>query len=216
MTQDARMRESVCRLARSIFDRRLTHGSSGNISVRCPDGGLLVTPTGSSLGELDPARLCRLDAGGRHVGGDAPTKEMPLHAAFYKTRPATGAVVHLHATHSVAVSMLPEIDPDCVFPPLTAYSIMRLGKVKLLPYFRPGDSAMGQAVRSLAGRHSAVLLANHGPVVAGQDLAEAVHAMEELEETARLMLLTRALSPRMLDAAQVRDLVVHFGLEWND
>jgi ribulose-5-phosphate 4-epimerase/fuculose-1-phosphate aldolase len=142
---------------------------------------------------------------------------MPLHAAFYETRPAnTGAVVHLHATHSVAVSVLPEIDPDCVFPPLTAYSVMRLGKVKLLPYFRPGDVAMGEAVRSLAGRHSAVLLANHGPVVAGQDLAEAVHAMEELEETARLMLLTRGLSPRMLDAAQVRDLVVHFGLEWND
>jgi ribulose-5-phosphate 4-epimerase/fuculose-1-phosphate aldolase len=217
MTEDARLRESVCRLARSIFERRLTHGSSGNISVRCPDGGLLVTPTGSSLGELDPARLSRFDATGRLVGGDKPTKEMPLHTAFYETRPAkTGAVVHLHSTHSVAISTLPEVDPDCVFPPLTAYSVMRLGKVKLLPYFRPGDAAMGEAVRALAGRHSAVLLANHGPVVAGPDLAEAIHAMEELEETARLMLLTRGLSPRMLDAAQVRDLVVHFGIEWSD
>jgi ribulose-5-phosphate 4-epimerase/fuculose-1-phosphate aldolase len=217
MTEDARLRESVCRFARSIFERRLTHGSSGNISVRCPDGGLLVTPTGSSLGELDPARLSRFDATGRLVGGDKPTKEMPLHTAFYETRPAkTGAVVHLHSTHSVAISTLPEVDPDCVFPPLTAYSVMRLGKVKLLPYFRPGDAAMGEAVRALAGRHSAVLLANHGPVVAGPDLAEAIHAMEELEETARLMLLTRGLSPRMLDAAQVRDLVVHFGIEWSD
>jgi ribulose-5-phosphate 4-epimerase/fuculose-1-phosphate aldolase len=217
MTEEARLRESVCRLARSIFDRRLTYGSSGNISVRCPDGGLLVTPTGSSLGGLDPARLSRFDASGRHVGGDKPTKEMPLHAAFYETRPAkTGAVVHLHSTHSVAISMLPEIDPGCVFPPLTAYSVMRLGKVRLLPYFRPGDAAIGEAVRALAGRHSALLLANHGPVVAGQDLAEAVHAMEELEETARLMLLTRGLSPRFLDDAQVRDLVAHFGVEWND
>jgi len=217
MTEEAKLRESICRLARSIFDRRLTHGSSGNISVRCPDGGLLVTPTGSSLGELDPARLSRLDGRGRVVDGDKPTKEMPLHAAFYETRPAqTGAVVHLHSTHSVAVSMLPETDPDCVFPPLTAYSVMRLGKVKLLPYFRPGDAAMGEAVRGLGGKHAAVLLANHGPVVAGRDLSDAVHAMEELEETARLSLLTRGLAPRILNEAQVRDLVMHFGVEWNE
>jgi ribulose-5-phosphate 4-epimerase/fuculose-1-phosphate aldolase len=216
MSEEAHLRESVCRLARSTFDRRLTHGSSGNISVRCPDGGLIVTPTGSSFGDLDPARLTRFDAAGRQVSGDKPTKEMPLHTAFYETRPAqTGAVVHLHSTHSVAVSMLPETDPDCVFPPLTAYSIMRLGKVKLLPYFRPGDAAMGEAVRALAGRHAAVLLANHGPVVAGKDLSEAVHSMEELEETARLVLLTRGLSPRALSDAQVRDLVVHFGIEWD-
>jgi ribulose-5-phosphate 4-epimerase/fuculose-1-phosphate aldolase len=217
MTEETRLRESICRMARSIFDRRLTHGSSGNISVRCPDGGLLVTPTGASFGDLDPARLSRFDAAGQLVGGDKPTKEMPLHTAFYDTRPAqTGAVVHLHSTHSVAVSMLPETDPDCALPPLTAYSIMRLGKVKLLPYFRPGDAAMGEAVRALAGRHAAVLLANHGPVVAGKNLEEAVHSIEELEETARLTLLTRGLSPRLLSEAQVRDLVVHFGIEWDN
>lgn len=216
MSEEARLRELVCELSRSIFDRGLTGGASGNVSVRLPDGGLLVSPTGVSLGRLDPARLSRFDAQGRHVGGDAPTKEMPLHAAFYETRgEKAGAVVHLHSTHSVALSMLPETDPDNVLPPLTPYSIMRLGKVKLLPFFRPGDAAMGDAIRGLAGRRSAVLLANHGPVVAAKDLEAAVYAMEELEETARLALLTRGLNPRLLSEAEVRGIVDRFDVEWD-
>jgi ribulose-5-phosphate 4-epimerase/fuculose-1-phosphate aldolase len=176
---------------------------------------LLVTPTGSSLGTLDPGRLSLLDMQGRLISGDAPTKEMPLHSAFYETRGAkSGAIVHLHSTHSVALSMLPETDPDNVLPPLTPYSVMRLGKVKLLPYFRPGDAAIGEAIRGLAGKRSAVLLANHGPVVAAKDLEAALYAMEELEETARLALLTRGRSPNMLTPAQVRDIVDHFNIEW--
>ena len=216
MSEETRLRELVCDLSRSIFDRGLTGGASGNVSVRLPDGGLLVSPTGVSLGRLDPARLSHFDASGQHLGGDKPTKEMPLHAAFYETRGAkAGAVVHLHSTHSVALSMLPETDPDNVLPPLTPYSIMRLGKVKLLPFFRPGDAAMGEAIRGLAGRRSAVLLANHGPVVAAKDLEAAVYAMEELEETARLALLTRGLNPKMLTDAQVRGIVDHFDVEWD-
>lgn len=216
MSEETRLRELVCDLSRSIFDRGLTGGASGNVSVRLPDGGLLVSPTGVSLGRLDPARLSHFDASGQHTGGDKPTKEMPLHAAFYETRGAkAGAVVHLHSTHSVALSMLPETDPDNVLPPLTPYSIMRLGKVKLLPFFRPGDAAMGEAIRGLAGRRSAVLLANHGPVVAAKDLEAAVYAMEELEETARLALLTRGLNPKMLTDAQVRGIVDHFDVEWD-
>jgi ribulose-5-phosphate 4-epimerase/fuculose-1-phosphate aldolase len=215
MSADAELRERICTVAKSLFDGGLTAGASGNISVRMSDGTLLVTPTGTSLGELDPARLCRLSATGQVIEGDAPTKEVALHTAFYDTRPAqAGAVVHLHSTHSVALSMLPETDPDNVLPPLTAYSVMRLGKVKLLPYFRPGDPAMGQAVRGLAGRRSAVLLANHGPVVAGKDLDAARFAVEELEETAKLALLLRGLTPRLLTEAQVRDLVEHFNVEW--
>ncbi|ETX27825.1 aldolase [Roseivivax isoporae] len=215
MSEEMDIREDICRLARSLFERGLTNGSSGNISARIDDG-YLVTPTGSSFGALDPARLTRLDAEGRHVSGDAPTKELPLHAAFYDTRgPATGAVVHLHSTHSVAVSMLPGIDPDCVFHPLTAYSVMRLGQVKLLPYFRPGDPAMGGAVRDLAGRRSAVLLANHGPVVAARDLEAAVHAAEELEEVAKLTLLTQGLNPTPLSSADVADLCRHFSIDWD-
>lgn len=217
MSVESRLREDICRFARSIFERGLTNGSSGNISARLPDGGFLVTPTGSSFGDLDPARLSRLDPSGAFLGGDKPTKELPLHAAFYETRGArAGAVVHLHSTYSVAVSMLPDTDPDWVLPPLTAYSVMRLGKVKLLPYIRPGDPMMGEAVRGLAGKRSAVLLANHGPVVAGKDLEAAVYAVEELEQTARLMLLTRGHRPKLLDDAQVRDLVEHFDIEWED
>ncbi len=214
MSAEARLREAICRFARSIFERGLTGGASGNISARTPDGGLLVTPTGSSMGALDPARLSRLDAAGRLIGGDAPTKEMALHCAFYETRAGAGAVAHLHSTHSVALSMLPETDSDCALPPLTAYSVMRLGRVKLLPYFRPGDPAMGDAVRGLAGRRAAVLLANHGPVVAGKDLEAAVYAIEELEETARLALLLRGCNPVMLTQAQARDVAETFGAEW--
>ncbi len=214
MSEATRLRELLCTLARSLFDRGLTGGASGNISLRLPDGGLLVTPTGTSLGRLDPDRLSRFDAAGRHVDGDPPTKEMPLHSAFYETRGAkAGAIVHLHSTHSVALSMLPEIDPDNVLPPLTPYSIMRLGKVKLLPFFRPGDAAMGEAIRGLAGRRSAVLLANHGPVVAAKDLEAAVYAMEELEETARLALLLRGMNPRLLSESEIRSVVDHFGVE---
>jgi ribulose-5-phosphate 4-epimerase/fuculose-1-phosphate aldolase len=216
MSAESELREAVCRFGKSMFDRGLTAGASGNISARTEDGGLIVTPTGSSLGFLDPARLSRFDGAGRLVGGDQPTKEMPLHTAFYETRGAkAGAVVHLHSTHSVALSALSDIDPDNVLPPLTAYSVMRLGKVRLLPYFRPGDPAMGEAVRGLAGRRSAVLLANHGPVVAAKELEAAVYAIEELEETAKLALLTRGLNPRLLSGDQVRDVVESFKVEWD-
>jgi ribulose-5-phosphate 4-epimerase/fuculose-1-phosphate aldolase len=208
MTSENKQREDICFWAKSIFDRGLTGGASGNISVRTEDGGLLVTPTGSSFGRLDPARLSRFDATGRHVEGNEPTKEMPLHEAFYETRKSAGAVVHLHSTHSVAVSR------DNMLRPLTAYSIMRLGKVKLLPYFRPGDPAMGQAVRGLAGKHSAVVLANHGPVVAGKELEAAVYAIEELEETARLSLLLRGSQAVELTEAQIADVISTFEVDW--
>lgn len=215
MTEETRLRESICSMAKSMFDRGLTGGASGNISARLSDGRLLVSPTGSSFGGLDPAELSLFDTQMQLIGGKPPTKEMPLHSAFYETRGAkTGAVVHLHSTHSVALSVLPETDPDNVLPPITAYSVMRLGKVKLLPYFMPGDAAMGDAVRGLAGKRSAVLLANHGPVVAGKDLEAAVYAMEELEETARLTLLTRGMNPKLLSDADVQAIVRKFDVEW--
>lgn len=214
MTAEARLREQICQLAKSMFDRGLTGGSTGNISARTEDGGLLVSPTGTSFGRLDPARLSRFDAAGSLVGGDTPTKEMPLHSAFYDTRSTAGAVVHLHSCHSVALSLLPETDEDNFLPPLTPYAIMKLGKVKLLPFFRPGDPAMGEAVRGLAGKRTAVMLANHGPVVAGKDVEAACNAIEELEDTARLALLTRGLNPRQLSDAQITDIVSHFNVEW--
>jgi ribulose-5-phosphate 4-epimerase/fuculose-1-phosphate aldolase len=215
MSAEASLREQICLLAKSLFDRGLTGGSTGNISARTPDGGLLVSPTGTSFGRLDPGRLSRFDAAGLLVDGDRPTKEMPLHQAFYDTRNGTGAVVHLHSCHSVALSMVPDIDPENFLPPLTPYAIMRLGKVRLLPYFMPGDPAMGEAVRGLVGRRSAVMLANHGPVVAGADVEAACNAIEELEDTARLALLTRGMSPRMLTEAQIARLITTFSPDWD-
>ena len=213
---EARLREQICLLAKSIFDRGLTGGSTGNISARTADGGLLVSPTGTSFGRLDPARLSRFDADGALIGGDSPTKEMPLHSAFYDTRTSVGAVVHLHSCHSVALSMMEDVDPDNFLPPLTPYAIMKLGKVKLLPFFLPGDPAMGEAVRGLAGKRSAVMLANHGPVVAGKDVEAACNAVEELEDTARLALMTRGMNPRMLTPDQVGRLVTEFDVEWDE
>jgi len=207
-------RDAMTLACRSMFDRGLTGGSSGNVSARLSDGSLLVTPTGCSFGRLNPAQVSHLDAADTLLSGDPPTKELPLHRAFYQTRPETGAVVHLHATHAVALSMLPELDPDNALPPLTPYAIMRLGKVKLLPFFVPGDPAMGDAITALAGRHSAVLLANHGPVVAGADLDAAVYAMEELEETARLALLLRGTEHRPLTPAQIAAVVQRYDVPW--
>ena len=214
MSEENKLREDICTLAKSMFDRGLTCGASGNISARLSDGNVLVTPTGLAMGFLDPAKISRLDEQFNLLSGDPPTKEVPLHSAFYETRADTGAVVHLHPTHSVAWSMMPEIDPDCVLPPLTAYSVMRVGKVKLLPFFLPGDPAMGDAVRGLAGKRSAVLLANHGPVVAGKDLWATAFAMEELEETAKLALLTRGLHPKCLQMDQVDAVVSAFNVDW--
>ena len=212
---ESQLRETICLLAKSMFDRGLTGGSTGNISARTDDGGLLVSPTGTSFGRLDPGRLSRFDANGQHINGDAPTKEMPLHTAFYDTRSTAGAVVHLHSCHAVALSMMPDADADNFLPPLTPYGIMKLGKVKLLPFFLPGDPAMGDAVRGLAGKRSAVMLANHGPVVAGKDIEAACNAIEELEDTARLAMLTRGLSPQMLTEAEVKAVVDQFNVDWD-
>lgn len=206
---DAKIREAIVATARSMFERGLTHGSTGNLSVRVGDGWLM-TPTGSSFGALDPARLAKLDAGGRHQSGDAPTKEAFLHLAMYEAQPRHGAVVHLHSTHSVAVSVLADVDPENVLPPLTAYYVMRVGKLPLVPYFPPGDRELARAVREFATRHHAVLLANHGPVVAGSSLSAAADAAEELEATARLHLLLRHERCRCLDAAQVAQLKQRF------
>ncbi|MDW4498795.1 aldolase [Sulfitobacter sp. D35] len=214
MTEETRLRETICLLAKSMFDRGLTFGSTGNISARLPDGGLLVSPTGTSFGRLDPGRLSRFDAAGQLVEGDPPTKEMPLHTAFYDTRSSAGAVVHLHSSHAVAWSLMPNADADDFLPPLTPYAVMKLGRVKLLPFFVPGDPAMGEAVRGLAGKRSAVMLANHGPVVAGKDVEAACNAIEELEETARLAMLLRGIPARQLTEAQVRDVVTAFDVEW--
>ena len=209
MSEEAARREEICRIAKSIFDRSLTHGSTGNISARLDDGWLL-TPTGSNLGALDPARLSKLDWNGRLFSGDAPSKENFLHLAMYEERARAGAVIHLHSTHSVAVSVLADVDPADVLPPLTAYYAMRVGTLPLVPYAAPGDPQLAGAVRRFASKHHAVLLANHGPVVAGSSLSAAADATEELEQTAKLFLLLHGRRIRPLTGEQVAQLRERF------
>lgn len=212
MSDDTRARDEICRVGASLFDRGLTAGSSGNISVRLPDGGWLMTPTNVSMGSLDPARLSRFDAQGRLLSGDAPTKEAFLHFSMYDERADAGAVVHLHSSHATAISILSDVDPQDVLPALTAYYVMRVGRLPLVPYFAPGDPDLAHAVKAFASRHHAVLLANHGPVVAGTTLANAQYATEELEETAKLFLMLQNYVVRPLTPAQVADLRVRFNL----
>lgn len=209
---ETQIRDDIARLAKSIFDRGLTFGSSGNISVRTEDGWLM-TPTGSSMGAIDPARISKLDAAGKHIAGDEPTKESFLHTAMYDQRPRAGAIVHLHSTHSVGVSCLHDINHEDVLPPLTAYYVMRIGKLPLIPYFAPGDMKLADAVREMASDYHAVLLANHGPVVAGRTLADAVYAVEELEETAKLFLALQGMKTRPLTDEQVADLKKRFPVQ---
>lgn len=212
MTEDT-LRDRIATVARSLYDRGLTHGSTGNISACLEGGRWLVTPTGSSFGSLDPARLSLLDAEGRLLAGDPPSKEAFLHRAMYRERPRAGAVVHLHSTASVAVSVLADVDPADVMPPLTAYYVMRIGTLPLVPYHPPGDPALADAVAACAGRHHAVLLANHGPVVAGRTLEAATDAVEELEATARLFLTLNGRACRCLGGDEVRALRQRFPVD---
>ena len=206
---EAAARENICVLAKSLFERGYGCGSSGNISMLLEDG-LIISPTNSRMGMLDPERLSKISLDGRLLSGDPPSKEAFLHLAMYQERPEMTSVVHLHSTHSVAVSCLNDIDPEDVLPPITAYYVMRVGKCPLVPYFAPGDKALAEAVRGVAKHAHAMLLANHGPVVAGKSLDAAVNAAEELEETAKLYLMLRGAPTRFLTPAQVSDLRVRF------
>ncbi|WP_108462594.1 3-oxo-tetronate 4-phosphate decarboxylase [Devosia naphthalenivorans] len=198
VSEQTKSRDEIVAVGRSLFDRRLTAGSTGNISMRLSDGSMLMTPTNASLGDLDPARLSLLDGKGMHLSGDKPTKEAFLHSCMYCERRSDNAVVHLHSTHSVAASILADVSPADVLPPLTAYYVMRVGRLPLVPYYAPGDAELARAVQIEARKHHAILLANHGPVVAGASLREAQYAIEELEETAKLFL--------MLDGKNIRPL----------
>ena len=198
---ETKTRDLIVQMAKSLFDRGLTFGSSGNISVRIEDGWLM-TPTGCSMGNIEPEKISKLDVNGNLISGDPPTKESFLHLAMYEKRPQDSAVVHLHSTHSVAVSCLDEINPKNVLPPITAYYVMRIGTLPLIPYFPPGDIKLAKVVREMASEHHAVLLANHGPVVSGRCLQDAVYATEELEETAKLFLLLQGHKTRFLNSSE--------------
>ncbi len=205
------LRDAIAAHGRLLFGRGFSVGSAGNISVRLPDG-FLMTPTNSCLGRLDPARISKLDREYRHVSGDKPSKEVFMHRAFLEARPEAGAVVHLHSTHATAIACLATPGEPAPIPPLTPYFVMRIGRVlPVIPYYRPGDAAMEPAIAAAARDARAVLLANHGPVVSGKSLDDAVYAAEELEEAAKLALLMRGQPARLLTEAQVEDLLGTFG-----
>jgi ribulose-5-phosphate 4-epimerase/fuculose-1-phosphate aldolase len=208
---EAELRAQLVELAASLFARGFSVGSAGNISARLPDG-YLMTPTNSSLGRLDAAKLSKLDSSFVHLSGDKPSKEVFMHRAVYLARPEAGAVVHLHSTMATAVACLPDIDPANPIPPLTPYFVMRVGRtMPLVPYYRPGDAAMEPAIHQAAKTARALLLANHGPVVSAATLRDAVYAAEELEESAKLFLLLRGQPMRLLTKPQVDDLLTTFG-----
>jgi len=213
MKREQELREQIVEVGLNLYRRGLSPGSSGNISVRMEDGWL-VTPTNSSLGNLNPGNLSKLDWDGNLLSGEKPSKEAFLHLAMYRKRPQSGAIVHLHSTFAAAVSCLDGLDSQSCIPPITPYFVMRVGKLPLLPYYPPGDKSLAREIEKFAAKHSSVLLANHGPVVAGTDLRSAMYAAEELEETSKLMLLLHGQPIRTLDAAQLKQLRETFGAEW--
>lgn len=206
MSQDAEFREDIVKFGAMLYQKGLAHGTAGNLSVRLDDNSILVTPTNSSLGYLDPSRISRVSTEGEPLEGDPPSKEVFFHLAMYGQRPEARAVVHLHSTHCVALSCLHHDDPSNVLPALTAYGIMRVGKLPLLPYYRPGNRALAEAVRHFARNHKSMLLANHGPIIAGATLADAIFSYEELEETAKLYFLTHHKNVDLLNDFDISEL----------
>lgn len=188
MTEKA-LRRQMADLGRSLFDRGYATGGAGNMSAKLPDGAILMTPTNSSFGRLDPDALSLIDAEGKHLSGDKPTKEDFMHLSIYRVRKDCGAVVHLHSTHLTALSCLKELDPKNALRAFTPYYVMRVGRLPVIPYYKPGDPRIAEDAAALAPSCSAMLLANHGPIVLGSNLIEAVNNSEELEETAKLYFL---------------------------
>ena len=212
------LHDEICRVGASLFARGYVHASAGNISVRLPDGGFLITPTDACLGTLDPARLAQVDAQGVQVAGDRASKTLALHRRIYATDPEAQCVIHTHATHLVALTLEGVWSPDDILPPITPYFVMKVGHVPLIPYHRPGHPAVAElvaqrieAMRAAGTPIRAVMLAKLGPNVWHRSPAEASAVLEELEETARLWLKTR---PEPLAEDEIAELREHFGARW--
>ncbi|WP_070965628.1 aldolase [Vibrio sonorensis] len=188
---EQKQREQLVSLAKSMFDRGYATGGAGNISVKVDDELLLTTPTGSSLGRLAAENLSLVNMDGEHLSGEKPSKEVTFHIEIYRHRPQAKAIVHLHSTYLTALSCLDNLDRRNVIKPFTPYYVMRIGKLPLVDYLNPGDKRIGAELAKLAPDYRAYLLANHGPVVTGKDLLDAVDNAEELEETAKLYFLLR-------------------------
>lgn len=212
-------REEIVRVGTSLFNRGYVHASAGNISARVGDGHL-ITPTDAALGFLERHRLALVDARGEQLAGDRASKTLMLHRRIYAADPTARFVIHTHSTHLVALTLAGVWSQDDVLPPLTPYFVMKVGHVPLIPYHRPGDPRVADLVTARINDHSAsrtpirsVLLDRLGPVVWGPDAAAALAVLEELEETARLWLLTGR-RPSPLTAGAIEELRSAFGAAW--
>lgn len=208
---EAQLRQQMADYGKSLFARGYATGGAGNMSLRLPCGNYLATPTGSSLGRLDPARLSKVDINGNLISGDKASKEAQFHLAIYRANPSYGAIVHLHCTHLTALSCQQQLDANNCIKPFTPYFVMRIGKLPVVPYYAPGSAQIATDLAALATKHRAMLLANHGPVCAGTDLFDAGDNMEELEETAKLMLLLKDQPIRYLSDDEVAELEAKYG-----
>jgi 3-dehydro-4-phosphotetronate decarboxylase len=218
-SDSAELRSEICRVGRSLYERGYVHASAGNISVRLDDG-FLITSTDACLGTLDPTRLARVDAAGPQTGGDRASKTLALHRRIYAAAPEARCVIHTHSTHLVALSLQGVWSADDILPPITPYFVMKVGHVPLIPYHRPGDTAVAelvaQRIAAMAARGTpirAVMLERLGPNVWHRSPAEASAVLEELEETAKLWLLCQP-RPAALSEAQIDELRSQFGAAW--
>ncbi|MDK8266455.1 aldolase [Pseudomonas oryzihabitans] len=212
MSVEARLREEICTVGASLYARGYTVGSAGNISARLEDGWL-ITPTDACLGRLDPAAIAKVGLGGDWISGDKPSKTLALHRQVYDRNPGVGGVVHTHSTHLVALTLAGVWRPDDILPPITPYQVMKVGHIPLIPYARPGAASVAEQVAQLANRVRGVMLERLGPVVWESSVSKASFALEELEETARLWLLSEP-RPAPLDAAALAELAETFGAVW--
>ncbi|OAN23516.1 aldolase [Pseudomonas oryzihabitans] len=212
MSAEARLREEICTVGASLYARGYTVGSAGNISARLEDGWL-ITPTDACLGRLDPAAIAKVGLNGDWVSGDKPSKTLALHRQVYDRNPGMGGVVHTHSTHLVALTLAGVWRPDDILPPITPYQVMKVGHIPLISYARPGAASVAEQVAQLANRVRGVMLERLGPVVWESSVSKASFALEELEETARLWLLSEP-RPAPLDAAALAELAETFGAVW--
>ena len=216
---ETQLRDEICRVGRSLFERGYVHATAGNISVRLQDG-YLITPTDACLGTLDPARLARLDAQGVQTAGDRASKTLTLHRRIYEAAPQARCVIHTHSTHLVALTLQGVWSDDDILPPITPYFVMKVGHVPLIPYHRPGDprvaELVAQRISAMAERGTpirAVMLDRLGPNVWHDSPAQASAVLEELEETARLWLMCQP-GPLPLGEPEIEELRRQFGASW--
>ncbi|HBT4804492.1 TPA: aldolase [Klebsiella quasipneumoniae subsp. similipneumoniae] len=210
---EKQLREDMVRYARSMFERGYSSGGAGNISLKLPDGNILATPTNSSFGDLDAEELSKVTMQGELLSGQKASKEVLMHLAMYRQRPHCGGIVHLHSPWLTALSCLPGIDPENALPPITPYYVMRVGKLPVVPYIRPGSPIIAEHVEKLAAEHNAILLANHGPIISGKDIREAVFNAEELEETAKLYFMLKPFGMNTLAQENVEELNATFNMK---